>query len=58
MSENLYPLIHPREILMKEFLEPVGITQHKLAVPNKVPPRRRNAIVHGNRRISVEPRSG
>ncbi|MDQ3579814.1 MAG: HigA family addiction module antitoxin [Actinomycetota bacterium] len=48
------PPIHPGEILAEEYLEPLGITQHKLAVDVKVPPRRINEIVHGKRRISAD----
>jgi len=39
--------IHPGEILAEEYLGPLGITQHKLAVAIAVPPRRINEIVHG-----------
>ena len=46
--------IHPGEILAEEFLTPLGITQHKLAVAIAVPPRRINEIVHGTRRISAD----
>ncbi|MBB6374155.1 addiction module HigA family antidote [Pseudonocardia eucalypti] len=46
--------IHPGEILAEEYLGPLGITQHKLAVGIKVPPRRINEIVHGKRRISAD----
>ena len=45
--------IHPGAILAEEFLTPLGITQHKLAVAIAVPPRRINEIVHGTRRISA-----
>jgi addiction module HigA family antidote len=44
--------IHPGEVLMQEYLEPAGVTQHRLAVAIGVPPRRINEIVHGKRRIS------
>ena len=54
MTEKLYPPIHPGEILQEDFLEGVGITQHKLAVSIGVPPRRINEIVHGKRRISAD----
>lgn len=37
--------IHPGEVLMEDFLEPLGITQHKVAVAIGVPPRRINEIV-------------
>ena len=48
------PPIHPGEVLMKEYLEPLGVTQHKLALAIGVPPRRINEIVHGKRRISAD----
>ncbi|WP_029629478.1 HigA family addiction module antitoxin [Yaniella halotolerans] len=53
MSDKIPP-IYPGEILMEEFLEPMGITQHKLSVSIGVPPRRINEIVHGKRRISAD----
>ncbi len=46
--------IHPGEILLEEFLEPLGVTQHKLAVSIGLPPRRINEIVHGKRRITAD----
>ena len=39
---------------MLDFLEPLGVTQHRLAVSIGVPPRRINEIVHGKRRISAD----
>ena len=50
----LMPPIHPGEVLMQEYLEPLGITQHRLALAIGVPPRRINEIVHGKRRISAD----
>lgn len=46
--------IHPGEVLMEEFLEPLAVTQHRLAVSIGVPPRRIKEIVHGKRRISAD----
>lgn len=46
--------IHPGEVLMEEFLEPLQISQNRLAVAISVPPRRINEIVHGNRRITAD----
>lgn len=46
--------IHPGEVLMLEYLEPLQVTQHRLAVAIGVPPRRINEIVHGKRRISTD----
>lgn len=48
------PPIHPGEVLLTEFLEPLGVTQHRLAVAVGVPPRRINEIVHGKRGISAD----
>ena len=48
------PPIHPGEVLMEEYLEPLGVTQHRLAVAIGVPPRRINEIVHGRRRITAD----
>lgn len=48
------PPIHPGEILVEEYLTPLEITQHRLAVAIGVPPRRINEIVHGKRRISAD----
>jgi len=46
--------IHPGEILDKEFLEPLSVTQYRLAIDVGVPPRRINEIVHGIRGISAD----
>ena len=46
--------IHPGEILMKDFLEPLGVSQYRVAREISVPPRRINEIVHGTRRISAD----
>ncbi|MGB5157306.1 helix-turn-helix transcriptional regulator [Desulfobacterium sp. N47] len=53
MNKQLPP-IHPGEILMEEFLEPMGISQYRLAKDISVPPRRINEIVHGKRSISAD----
>jgi len=46
--------IHPGEILLKEFLEPLGVTEHRLAVSIGVSPLRINEIVHKKRGISAD----
>jgi addiction module HigA family antidote len=46
--------IHPGEILLNDFLEPMGISQYRLAQGISVPPRRINEIVHGVRRITAD----
>jgi len=54
MKERKLPPIHPGEILMEEFLEPMGISQYRLAKDISVPPRRINEIVHGKRSITAD----
>jgi len=46
--------VHPGEILLAEFMEPLGITQYRLAKETAVPPRRINEIVQGHRAISAD----
>lgn len=53
MGEKISP-ISPGEVLLEEFIGPMGITQNKLAVEIGVPPRRINEIVHGKRRITAD----
>ena len=48
------PAIHPGEILLEEFLNPLGISQYQLAKDISVPPRRINEIVHGQRSITAD----
>jgi addiction module HigA family antidote len=45
--------VHPGEILLLEFLEPMGISQYRLSKEISVPPRRINEIVKGSRSISA-----
>jgi addiction module HigA family antidote len=52
-NKELTP-IHPGEILREEFLEPMGISQYRLAKDISVPPRRINEIVHGKRSITAD----
>ncbi len=51
---NKLPPIHPGEILLEEFLEPMGISQYRLAKDISVPPRRINEIVLGKRAITPD----
>lgn len=46
--------IHPGEILLEEFLNPLDISQNQIARDISVPPRRINEIVHGNRSITAD----
>ncbi len=54
MKNKKLPPIHPGEILIEEFLKPMGINQYRLAKYISVPPRRINEIVHGKRSISAD----
>jgi len=53
MAKKLPP-IHPGEILLEEFLEPMGISQYRLSKDISVPPRRINEIVLGKRAITPD----
>jgi addiction module HigA family antidote len=46
--------IHPGEILLAEFLDPLALSQYRLAKDISVPPRRINEIVHGARSITAD----
>lgn len=52
-NRKLSPL-HPGEILKKEFLDPMGLSQNRLAMALHVPARRINEIVLGKRRITAD----
>lgn len=52
-SEKMAPL-HPGEVLLEEFMKPLGISQNRLGRALKVPPRRINEIVHGKRSITAD----
>ena len=54
MARRAHPPIHPGEILEKEFLEPLELSQYRLAKEISVPARRINEIVHGTRAISAD----
>jgi len=51
---ELLDLIPPGEILLEDFLKPLGMSQYRLAIELKVPPRRINEIVHGTRAITAD----
>ena len=53
-AETVMAPVHPGEILLEEFLEPLGVSQYQLAKAVSVPARRINEIVHGQRRISAD----
>ena len=53
MARRLKP-VHPGEILLKDFLEPLGLSQYRVAKALNVPPRRINEIVLGKRAITAD----
>jgi addiction module HigA family antidote len=54
MARKTHPPIHPGEILLEEFLEPMEVSQYRVAKDISVPPRRINEIVHGKRGITAD----
>jgi addiction module HigA family antidote len=52
-KKKIEPL-HPGEVLLEEFLEPMSLSQNRLALDIGVPPRRINEIVLGKRRITAD----
>jgi len=54
MARRKLTPIHPGEVLKEEFLDPMEISQYRLAKDIHVPPRRINEIVHGKRAISAD----
>ena len=54
MKDKKIPPIHPGEILLEEFLTPMNLSQNKIALDMRVPPRRINEIVLGKRRITAD----
>jgi addiction module HigA family antidote len=54
MPTDLLPPVHPGEVLMEEFLEPLGLSQYRVAKDISVPARRINEIVHGKRAVTAD----
>jgi antitoxin HigA-1 len=54
MTLRDFPPIHPGEILLEDFLNPMNISQYHVAQSIGVPPRRINEIVHGKRAITAD----
>jgi len=54
MGKKELPPVHPGEVLMEEFLKPMGLSQNRLALDIGVPPRRINEIVLGKRSITAD----
>lgn len=54
MAKRDFEPIHPGEILLEEFLQPMGITQYRLAKEISVPQRRISEVVQGKRSITAD----
>ena len=54
MSQDKLLPVHPGEVLLEEFLKPMGLSQNQVALAMHVPPRRINEIVLGKRRITAD----
>ena len=54
MATTTLAPVHPGEVLLEEFLEPMGISQYRLAKDISVSPRRINEIVHGKRAVTAD----
>jgi addiction module HigA family antidote len=54
MREDKMAPVHPGEILLEDFMKPLGITQYRLAKEMNVYPRKVNEIVQGKRAITAD----
>ena len=54
MPRKKLPPVPPGEVLLEEFLKPLGVSQYQLAKDISVPPRRINEIVHGKRAVTAD----
>ncbi len=54
MAQKDFPPLHPGEVLLEEFLKPMSLSQHQLALSMRVAPQKINEIVHGRRGITAE----
>ena len=54
MTEDKLDPIHPGEILLEEFMGPLGLSQYRVAKDIGVHPRRINEIVHGKRSVTAD----
>ena len=54
MEKKDFAPLHPGEVLLEEFLKPMGLSQHQLALNMRVSAQKINDIVRGNRGISAD----
>jgi addiction module HigA family antidote len=48
------PSVHPGEVLLEEFMQPLGLSQTRLGRDLGVSPRRINEVVHGKRSVTAD----
>jgi len=54
MTKKDFPPLHPGEVLLEEFLKPLNLSQHQLALSMRVSPQKINDIVRGKRAITAD----
>lgn len=54
MTKKEFPPLHPGEVLLEEFIKPLGLSQHHLALSMRVSPQKINDIVRGKRGITAD----
>jgi addiction module HigA family antidote len=54
MTTTAHPPIHPGTVLYEDYMQPMGLSQRRLADLMNVPPRRINEIIHGKRAITPD----
>ncbi|MCK0515627.1 HigA family addiction module antitoxin [Williamsia sp. DF01-3] len=54
MTTTAHPPIHPGIVLFEDYMQPMGLSQRRLADLMNVPPRRINEIIHGKRAITPD----
>ena len=54
LEEDRLPPVHPGEVLLEDFMKPLGLSQYRLAQELNVPALRINQIVHGKRSVTAD----
>jgi addiction module HigA family antidote len=54
MGKNAFAPIHPGEILLEEYMKPLGLSRNRLGIDLGIPPQRVGEIVRGRRAVSVD----
>jgi addiction module HigA family antidote len=53
-QEERLPPVHPGEVLLEDFMKPLGLSQYRLAQDLNVPAIRISQIVHGKRAVTAD----